>query len=142
MSFASYPQHRNFFYQEAFCEVASHIWQKTCQDENRAYFIDKDQPILCPLLHQFDDFFGNQSMKHNVVSHKYINMYRCTCKCWHFLLREIMLTTLKMGMNAKANVNGFAIQILLHSTWHVEMMQIFGDCAHLFLVKYGIILIL
>ena len=72
MSFAPYPQHRNFFYQEAFCEVASHIWQKTCQDENRAYFIDKDQPILCPLLHQFDDFFGSQSMKHNVVSHSSI----------------------------------------------------------------------
>ena len=63
MSLAPYPQHRNFFYQQEFCEVASHIWQKTCQDENRAYFIDKDQPILCPLLHQFDEFFGNQSMK-------------------------------------------------------------------------------
>ena len=73
MSFAPYPQHRNFFYQEEFCEVASHIWQKTCQDENRAYFIDKDQPILCPLLYQFKEFFGNQSMKHNVVSHIYIS---------------------------------------------------------------------
>ena len=73
MSFAPYPQHRNFFYQEEFCEVASHIWQNTCQDETRAYFIDKDQPILCPLLYQFDDFFGNQIMKHNVVSHIYIS---------------------------------------------------------------------
>ena len=75
MSFAPYPQHRNFFYQKTFCEVASHIWQKTCQDENRAYFMDKDQPLLCPLLNQFDEFFGNKRMKHNVVSHNFKAIY-------------------------------------------------------------------
>ena len=69
MSFAPYPQHRNFFYQKTFCEVASHIWQKTCQDENRAYFMDQDQPLLCPLLNQFDEFFGKM-MKH-IVSHSF-----------------------------------------------------------------------
>jgi hypothetical protein len=114
MSFAPYPQHRNFFYQEEFCEVASHIWQNTCQDATRAYFIDKDQPILCPLLYQVDDFFGNQIMKLNVVSQVILYVY--VSADISYSLRKIMLTTLKMGMNAKANVNGFAIQILLHST--------------------------
>ena len=71
MSYAPYPQRRNFFYQTTFCEVAAHIWQETCQDENRAYFMDKDQPNLCPLLHEFDEFFGKKEMKHNVVSHNF-----------------------------------------------------------------------
>ena len=69
MSFAPYPQHRNFFYQKTFCEVASHIWQTTCQDENRAYFMDQDQPLLCPLLDQFDEFFGKM-IKH-IGSHNF-----------------------------------------------------------------------
>jgi hypothetical protein len=77
MSYAPYPQRRNFFYQTTFCEVASHIWQNTCQDENRAYFMDKDQPTLCPLLRQFDDFFGNKRIKHNIVSHNFKNIYVC-----------------------------------------------------------------
>ena len=68
MSFAPYPQRKSFFYKKTFCEVASHIWQKTCQDEDRAYFMDKAQPKLCPLLNQFDDFFGSKRVKHNNVS--------------------------------------------------------------------------
>ena len=77
MSYAPYPQLRNFFYQKTFCEVASHLWQKTCQDENRAYFMDKDQLNLCPLLSQFDEFFGYKRIKHNVVSHNFKNIYAC-----------------------------------------------------------------
>ena len=61
MSFATYPQRANFFYQKTFCDVASHIWQRTCQNENRAYFIQKDQPLLCPILKSFDEFFGYSS---------------------------------------------------------------------------------
>ena len=80
MSYAPYPQLRNFFYQKTFCEVASHIWQKTCQDENRAYFMDQDQPLLCSLLNQFDEFFGNKRIDHNVVSHIFIAIYTCKCR--------------------------------------------------------------
>ena len=29
MTYAPYPQEQNFFYQETFCSVASHIWQST-----------------------------------------------------------------------------------------------------------------
>ena len=59
MSFAPYPQRRNFFYQKTFCKVASHIWQKTCQNENREYFMRIEQPNLCPILKSFHEFFGD-----------------------------------------------------------------------------------
>ena len=61
MSYAPYPQLGNFFYQETFCDVASHIWQVTCQEENRTFFMDLKQPNLCPMLGDFDDYFGNKS---------------------------------------------------------------------------------
>ena len=59
MSFAPYPQRGNFFYQKTFCKVASHIWQKTCQNENREYFMRKEQLNLCPILKSFYEFFGD-----------------------------------------------------------------------------------
>ena len=62
MSFAPYPQQGNFFYQKTFCEVASHIWHETCQDENRAFFMNRDWPLLCPLLKNFDELLGNFSV--------------------------------------------------------------------------------
>ena len=66
MSFAPYPQRGNFFYQKTFCKVASHIWQKTCQNENREFFMRKDQPILCPILKSFREYFdGVGSMVKN-----------------------------------------------------------------------------
>ena len=109
MSFAPYPQRRNFFYQKTFCEVASHIWQKTCQDENRAYFMNQDQPLLCPLLNQFDDFFGNKKMKHSVVSQHFKVIYRLANGNISYFLRQMMLTTPKMVINAKTNVIGIVI---------------------------------
>ena len=59
MSFAPYPQRENFFYQKLFCDVASHIWQVTCQNTNRKFFMDKKQPNLCLELKQFEEYFGN-----------------------------------------------------------------------------------
>ena len=59
LSFASYPQEDNFFYQERFCHVACHIWQVTCQDENRKYFLDIKQPNLCQTLKNFNEYFDN-----------------------------------------------------------------------------------
>ena len=69
MSFASYPQGKNFFYQKIFCDVASHIWQRTCQNENREYFLKMNQPLLCPLLKSFDEYFGYHQVtgKNNLV---------------------------------------------------------------------------
>ena len=61
MSFALYPQKDNFFHQRRFCQVASHIWQVTCQDENRKYFLDLQQPKLCPTLEYFDEYFKANS---------------------------------------------------------------------------------
>ena len=61
MSFALYPQKDNFFHQKRFCLVASHVWQVTCQDKNRKYFLDLKQPKLCETLEYFDQYFDNNS---------------------------------------------------------------------------------
>ena len=69
MSFAVYPQYAIFFHQKTFCHVASHIWQNTCQNKNRAYFLNKKQPLLCAILRDYDDVFGHQRLKNsNIVS--------------------------------------------------------------------------
>ena len=69
MSFAVYPQYTIFFHQKTFCHVAAHIWQNTCQNNNRAYFLNKKQPLLCSILRDYDDFFGHQILKNsNIVS--------------------------------------------------------------------------
>ena len=65
MSFALYPQEDNFFHQARFCDVASHIWQVTCQDKNRKYFLDLQQPDLCQTLEYFEDFFDANSSCQN-----------------------------------------------------------------------------
>ena len=61
MSFAPYPQREIFFHKKTFCNLASHIRQVTCQNENRKFFIDKKQPNLCSILNEFDDYFGSSS---------------------------------------------------------------------------------
>ena len=61
MSFALYPQEDNFFHQQRFCDVASHIWQVTCQDKNRSYFLDLQQPNLCQTLEYFENYFNANS---------------------------------------------------------------------------------
>ena len=70
MTYAPYPQEQNFFYQETFCSVASHIWQSTCKHESRAYFMMKSQPKLCPILESFQEFFdiGQIMIKNHTVS--------------------------------------------------------------------------
>ena len=47
MSFAPYPQRQRFFHQLAFCNAGSHIWQVSCQNENKRYFLDARHPKLC-----------------------------------------------------------------------------------------------
>ena len=63
MSYAPYPQLGNFFYQKTFCHLASHIWQRTCQKENREYFMRKNQPNLCQTLKNFIKYFGDAGIK-------------------------------------------------------------------------------
>ena len=65
MSYAPYPQKRNFFHQKTFCHVASHVWQITCQNENRRFFIDKSQPNLCKVLSSYEEYFGKKSTCEN-----------------------------------------------------------------------------
>ena len=70
MSFVPYPQIGNFFHQKAFCDVASHIWQETCQKPDRAYFMNRDQPLLCPILQDFVEYFnGKAKSKTNHVDY-------------------------------------------------------------------------
>ena len=61
LSFALYPHEDNFFHQQKFCDVASHILQVTCQDKNRKYFLDLRQPNLCQTLEYFEDYFNANS---------------------------------------------------------------------------------
>ena len=62
MSFAKYPQKSNFFFQETFCDVASHIRKRTCLKEDKKYFMDKQQPNLCPIIKAFKKYIGQASM--------------------------------------------------------------------------------
>ena len=62
ISFASYPEQKTFFNEKAFCDTASHIRQVTCKkNENRRILMHKDQPNLCPILEEFEEYFGNTS---------------------------------------------------------------------------------
>ena len=71
--------------------------------------MNQDQPLLCPLLNQFDDFFGNKRMKHSVVSQHFKVIYRLANGNISYFLRQMMLTTPKMVINAKTNVIGIVI---------------------------------
>ena len=71
MSAAAFPQYDFFFHQKMFCDVASLIWQKVCQKENPAYFLNRKQPNLCSVLKNFDNFFGNPSTINYKVSVNY-----------------------------------------------------------------------
>ena len=61
ISFVPFPQHDNFFYQELFCHAATHVWQVSCQNEHRKFFLDIKHPNLCSALESFDEYFGNSS---------------------------------------------------------------------------------
>ena len=67
MSSAPYPQRGTFFYHKTFCYIASHIWQVSCQDEYREFFIRKDHPHLCPILQNFEEYFGISITKNTTV---------------------------------------------------------------------------
>ena len=61
MSYTQYPSRGNFFHQMAFCLVASHLWQISCQNENRRFFLDQSYPELCKILKEFQMFFNTNA---------------------------------------------------------------------------------
>ena len=100
MSIAAYPQRDIFFYQKLFCDVASHIWQKTCQDESRAYFLNKKQPRLCPILRDFDDFFGQHALETKmVIFSSFSTTIFLLCVKYCSISRKSKFITQKLEMN-------------------------------------------
>ena len=64
MSYTHYPSRGNFFHTSAFCHLASHLWQISCQNPNRTYFLTENYPKLCDVLEKYQDFFNlNSSCK-------------------------------------------------------------------------------
>ena len=61
MSFAPYPHRGNFFQQKEFCHVASHLWQISCQNQNRRFFLDESYPNLCNVLEDYQNFFNTNA---------------------------------------------------------------------------------
>ena len=88
MSFAPYPQLGNFFYQKTFCHVASHIWQTTCQKENREYFMTKNQPNLCQTLKNFTEYFGDAGIKVKNITVRMCKWFHLMCQIF---ISEIFL---------------------------------------------------
>ena len=88
ISSVSYPQQDIFFHQKLFCDVASHIWRSTCQDENRAYVLNKKQPLLCPILMDFNEFFSQLQMELSMVN---IHMHFASFKRFLFYAVRILL---------------------------------------------------
>ena len=99
MSIAAYPQRDIFFHQKLFCDVSSHIWQKTCQDESRAYFLSRKQPLLCPVLKDFDEFFGQSVLENNMVSNLSLTLNSSLLNFSIFSFRKSKLISQKLVMN-------------------------------------------
>ena len=62
MSYATYPSENTFFYDQKFCYVATHIWQRSCLNEDRKYFLDRKHPQLCQELSRFKYYFEKKTV--------------------------------------------------------------------------------
>ena len=117
ISSVSYPQQDLFFHQKLFCDVASHIWHSTCHDENRAYVLNKKQPLLCPILMDFNEFFSQSQIELSMVNIHMLftsfkqNFVKC---CMFFSSRAYRNITQSLETNVLANVNGPRDQIVFH----------------------------
>ena len=110
MSFALYPHRSNFFHQKTFCFTASHIWQVTCQDENRKFFLKKKHPDLCKLLLEFEQYFGNKT----------------TCKDWpeNYLEDNTKpITTLMNEMVKYGRENLALVQVIMQSPYVTKIKR-------------------
>ena len=62
MSYKDFPVKRIFLFDQKFCLIASHIWKQSCLDENRRFYLDRNQPELCNALEKFKVEFTNDSI--------------------------------------------------------------------------------
>ena len=110
MSSVPYPHRGNFFYQKTFCDAASHIWQVTCQNKNRKFFIDKNQPNLCLELEKFKEYFGNTT----------------SCEYWpgdYFKNNEAPNETLVTEMYLYGRDNLAMVHVLIQSPYVTKMKR-------------------
>ena len=61
MSTVVFPPSEGFFNEPLFCNVAAHILQVSCGDEDRKYFLEKKYPKICQVLIDFETYFGNET---------------------------------------------------------------------------------
>ena len=61
MSSAPFPQKESFIFDKSFCEVATHIAQRSCQDPERKFFLQKKYPKICQILDEFKEYFGEEA---------------------------------------------------------------------------------
>ena len=67
ISSASYPEKLNFFWDQTFCDVATHLWHATCNYETfcdgcnskRKIFLEIQHPKLCSVLESFKEHLDN-----------------------------------------------------------------------------------
>ena len=60
-TYTKYPQRHLFFVGKKFCYVGSHIFQNSCKNENRKFFLAKNHPDLCSSLTKFSEFFDTNT---------------------------------------------------------------------------------
>ena len=100
----------NFFYQKTFCDAASHIWQVTCQNKNRKFFMDKHQPNLCLELEKFKEYFRNTT----------------SCDYWpehYFKNNEVPNETLVKEMYLYGRENLAMVHVLIQSPYVTKMKR-------------------
>ena len=49
------------FYQKYFCDVASHIWNATCQESRRKKFLEIKYPKICDIIAPFSEYFDGKA---------------------------------------------------------------------------------
>ena len=59
MTTVQYPPEENYLMQTSFCVVASHIFQRSCLNDERRFFIEDSFPKLCRVLEDFAYLFDN-----------------------------------------------------------------------------------
>ena len=66
MSEGQYPTSKNILVlKRSFCDVASHIFQRTCSDEIKRIYLEKGHPKLCNVLQKFEEYFDANSSCEN-----------------------------------------------------------------------------
>ena len=111
MSYAQYPQPKNFFYGRTFCEMASHLKQKPCTEQKiKKIFLKGRYPNLCPILEDFDKYFGREE----------------NCSQWpenFFGIHKQPNTTLEQEMYNYARDNLAYINVMIQSPYVTKIKK-------------------